>query len=61
MDTSTSNIALGVLSEILQSARIILGFGKQNNAKLRYIKAFDDHMKVTIKSQVLLDIVPNAI
>jgi ATP-binding cassette subfamily B protein len=59
MNTATANIALGVLSEILQSARVILGFGKQNDAKLRYIKAFDDHMDVTIKSQVLSDIVPN--
>lgn len=59
MNTATANIALGVLSEILQSARIILGFGKQNDAKLRYIKAFDDHMNVTIKSQVLSDIVPS--
>jgi len=59
MNTSTANIALGILSEILQSARIILGFGKQNDAKLRYMNAFDAHMKVTIRSQVLLDIVPN--
>ena len=58
-NTATANIALGVLTEILQSARIILGFGKQDNAKLRYIKAFDEHMKVTIKSQILSVIVPN--
>jgi ABC-type multidrug transport system fused ATPase/permease subunit len=58
-NTATSNIALGVLTEILQSARIILGFGKHNNAKLRYLKAFDEHMKVTIKSQILSAIVPN--
>jgi ABC-type multidrug transport system fused ATPase/permease subunit len=59
MNTDTSNIALGVLNEILQSARIILGFGKQNDAKLRYIRAFDNHMIVTIKSQILSAIVPN--
>ena len=59
MNTATANIAIGVLSEILQSARIILGFGKQNDARLKYIKAFDAHMKVTIKSQVLAEIVPN--
>lgn len=58
-NTETANIALGILSEVLQSARIILGFGKQNEAKLKYLKAFDDHMKVTIKSQVLADLVPN--
>ena len=59
LNTATANIALGVLNEILQSARIILGFGKQNNAKLRYIKAFDAHMNATIKSQVLSIMVPN--
>ena len=59
MNTDTSNIAMGVLSEILQSARIILGFGKQNEAKLKYINAFDAHMDVTIKTQVLADLVPN--
>jgi ABC-type multidrug transport system fused ATPase/permease subunit len=57
--TDTANIEIGVLSEILQSARIILGFGKQKDEKLRYVKAFDDHMVVTIKSQVLSEIVPN--
>ena len=59
MDTETSNIAMGVLSEILQSARIILGFGKQNDARFKYINAFDAHMNVAIKSQVLTAIVPN--
>jgi len=59
VNTATANIALGVLSEIMQSARIILGYGKQNDAKLRYIKAFDKHMIVTIKSQILSVIVPN--
>ena len=59
MNTETANIAMGVLSEILQSARIILGFGKQKDAKFKYIKAFDAHMNVTIKTQVLVDIVPN--
>jgi ABC-type multidrug transport system fused ATPase/permease subunit len=59
INTTTANIAIGVLSEILQSARIILGFGKQKEAKLRYVKAFDDHINVTIKFQVLSELVPN--
>jgi ABC-type multidrug transport system fused ATPase/permease subunit len=59
MDTATANIAIGILNEILQSARIILGFGKQKDAKLRYVKAFDDHITVTIKFQVLSEIVLN--
>ena len=57
-NTVTSNIALGILSEILQSARIILGFGQQNNARSRYLRAFDDHINVSIKSQTLSTAVP---
>jgi len=52
-NTETANIALGILNEMLQMARIILGFGRQDNSKLRYLRAFDNHIDVTIKSQTL--------
>jgi len=52
-NTKTANIAMGILNEIMQSARIILGFGRQAGAKLQYLNAFDAHMDVTIKSQTL--------
>jgi len=58
-NTETSNVQMGVLNEIFQSIRIILGFSRKKEAKKRYIDAFDNHVKVTIKSQVLSDIVPN--
>ena len=58
VNTATANIAMGILSETLQSARIILGFGKQNIAKLQYIQAFDAHMDAAIKSQTLTTAVP---
>ena len=58
LNTSTSNILLGTLSEILQSARIILGFGEQNQAKKQYLNAFDAHVDVTLKSQTLVTAVP---
>jgi len=57
-NTVTANIALGTLSEILQSARIILGFGRQENARLLYLSAFDNHINVTIKSQTLTAAAP---
>ena len=57
-NTSTSNILLGTLSEILQSARIILGFGEQKQAKSQYLNAFDAHVDVTLKSQTLVTAVP---
>ena len=58
LNTSTANVAMGVLSEMLQSARIILGFGRQDNALSRYLKAFEDHIDVTIKSQTLVIAIP---
>ena len=58
INTSTSNILLGTLSEILQSARIILGFGEQKQAKVQYFDAFDAHVDVTLKSQTLSTAVP---
>jgi ATP-binding cassette subfamily B protein len=53
LNTKTANILVGTLNEMLQSARIILGFGRQDKAKLQYLVAFDNHMDVTIKSQTL--------
>ena len=53
LNTKTANILVGTLNEMLQSARIILGFGRQDKAKLQYLVAFDKHMDATIKSQTL--------
>ena len=58
LNTSTSNVAMSVLSEVLQSARIILGFGKQDNALSKYLQAFENHINVTIKSQTLVIAIP---
>jgi ATP-binding cassette subfamily B protein len=58
-NTRTSNIAIGVLTEILQLARIILAFGRQNKAQSSYLNAFDDHIKVTLQSQILKMAVPS--
>ena len=56
-NTQTANVAMGVLSEVLGAARLILGFGRQKLAKENYIVAFDQHVKVTLRSQVLSDAV----
>jgi len=58
LNTETSNIELGILSEIFQSARIILGFGRQAYSKLKYLEAFDAHINATLKSQTLTEAVP---
>lgn len=49
----TSNVLMGVLSEILGSARLILGFGRQNQARERYLDAYDQHVYATLRSQTL--------
>ncbi len=57
-NTSTSNLLLGVLHEILQAAKIILGFGEQRQSINRYLLAFKKHVSATLKSQTLAASVP---
>jgi ATP-binding cassette subfamily B protein len=57
-NTETANEALGILTEIMSSARLILGYGNQLKSKDRFITAFDNHTKVTLKSQVLSSAIP---
>ncbi len=57
-NTETANVAMGVLNELLQSARLILGFGRQDKARGRYLNAFDQHVHVTLRSQVLGTAIP---
>ena len=53
MTMPSHNITMGILNEVLGAARLILGFGRQSQAKGRYLIAFDQHVKVTLRSQVL--------
>lgn len=57
-NTETANVVMGVLSEMLQAARLILGFGRQDQARERYLSAFDQHVQVTLRSQTLETAVP---
>ena len=57
-NTETANVMMSVLSEVLGAARLILGFGRQNQAKKRYLDAFDQHVQVTVLSQTLETAVP---
>lgn len=58
-NTETANVAIGILNETLQAARIILGFGRQECSKSRYLSAFAQHINATIKSQTLTTAVPS--
>jgi ABC-type multidrug transport system fused ATPase/permease subunit len=57
-DRETANVLAGVINETLQSARLILGFGRQDQARERYLSAFDKHVQVTLQSQTLQAAVP---
>lgn len=57
-NTETSNEVIGVLNELLGAARLILGFGRQKQARKRYLDAFDRHIHVTLKSQTIETAVP---
>ena len=57
-NTETANVGMGVLSELLGAARLILGFGRQEEARRRYLFAFDQHVEVTLQSQTLATAVP---
>jgi ATP-binding cassette subfamily B protein len=52
-NTETANVVMGVLVEIIGAARLILGFGRQNQARERYLRAFDRHVHVTLRLQTL--------
>ena len=52
-NTSTANISMGVMSELLQSARLVISYALQDKSKSRYIKTFDNHLDAQLKSTVL--------
>lgn len=52
-NTETANLSIGILTEVLEAARIILGFGRQNQAKQLYINSLNQHIQVTMQSQLL--------
>lgn len=52
-NTATANTMMGVLTETLAAARIILGFGRQAQSRQRFLTAFDQHIGVTLRSQTV--------
>lgn len=58
LNSETSNLHIGILSEVLGAARLILGFGRQEQARMRYLSALDEHTKVTLRSQTLSTAIP---
>lgn len=52
-NTSTSNMFNQNIQESFDAAKIILGYGNQYKNIIQAEKSFDDHCKVTIKSQMI--------
>ena len=52
-NVETGNALTGILNETLGAARLILGFGRQNQSRDRVLDAFDKHIPVTMRSQTL--------
>jgi ABC-type multidrug transport system fused ATPase/permease subunit len=52
-NTETANVLTGVLTEIIGAARLILGFGRQDQSRARFLRAFDEHVTATMRSQTL--------
>lgn len=53
LNTSTSNRVMELLHETFQGIKIVQGYGRQELSIGRYLNAYDEHVKVTLKTQVL--------
>lgn len=49
----SANLMMGVISEAISAARLILGFGRQEQSQRRSLYAFDQHIHDTLRSQTL--------
>ena len=57
-NNETANISMQILNEMLQASKLILGYGRQEHARNRYLKSFDDHIKYAQKSQTISTAIP---
>jgi len=58
LSTETVNEISSVTQESLASAKVILGFGKQNKIVSKFRQAFSDHCIVAIKKMTLITVIP---
>ena len=59
LNIETANVLMGDFSEVLSAARLILGFGRQAQARKRCLFSFDRHVRATLRSQTLDVAVPS--
>ncbi len=56
--TSTANDLMGVITEHLGSAKVVLGFGNETCGTHRVRDAYEAHRRIVIKSQTLAQAIP---
>ncbi|ULH30115.1 ABC transporter ATP-binding protein [Leptospira weilii] len=59
LNTSTANRMMELLHETFQGIKIVQGYGRQQVSMSRYLKAYDDHVQVTLTTQMLTSGVSN--
>ena len=57
-NAETADAALSILSEILQSLKLIISYGRQSVSMRWYLNAWDEHTSATLKSQILSAAIP---
>jgi ATP-binding cassette subfamily B protein len=57
-NVETANKMTGVLNETIQAAKIILGFGRQNESRQSYLDAFNGHSYYSLRILVISTAVP---
>jgi len=58
LNTKTANVQMNILNETIHYIKIIIGYSREEAAKEKYLKSFDNHAKITIKSQTLSNLLP---
>ena len=58
-NTKTANAYVGILTEVFASVRLILGFGRQRNARNHYMGAYNRHVHATLRSQTFATAIPS--
>jgi len=57
-NVTTGNVLVGTVKELVDGAKIIIGYGNRKSTLARYGQSFDSHRKITIKAQILGSSIP---
>ncbi len=60
LNTQTGNEVSGAIQESLSTAKVVMGFGNQHKSIANIRRVYNDHIRVTLKSQILAAATPLA-